>query len=156
MNKDAILDDYLSGIELLTRTVAGVTPEQATQRPIAGKWSTLEVVAHLADFEPIYADRIKRIVAMDRPLILAADENEFARNLQYHERELRDEVALIELTRRQLSRILRTMPDGAMSRVGIHSEIGVVTVEQLLHQAIRHIRHHAPFIEEKKRAMGVA
>lgn len=156
MNKDALLDDYLSGIPMLAETVAGFTREQALARPVAGRWSTLEVVAHLADFEPIYADRIKRIVAMDRPLILAADENAFARSLAYHERDLADEVALISLTRRQLARVRQSHSDAVLNRTGIHSEIGVVTVEQILQQAVRHIRHHAPFIHEKKIALGLA
>ena len=156
MDKSSLLTDYLNGIRLLTDAVAGFTRDQAIARPIAGKWSTLEVVAHLADFEPIYAERVKRIVAMDRPLILAADENAFARSLAYHERDLDDEVTLIASTRRQLAQILRSLPDDVLGRQGIHSEIGLVSVEQFLQQAVRHIRHHAPFIDEKKRALGIA
>jgi hypothetical protein len=36
---------------------------QLLARPIPRKWSTLEVVCHLADFEIVYADRIKRVIA---------------------------------------------------------------------------------------------
>jgi hypothetical protein len=156
MDKASLLTDYLNGIQLLTDAVSGFTREQAIARPIAGKWSTLEVVAHLADFEPIYAERVKRIVAMDRPLILAAEENDFARSLAYQERDLSEEVALIASTRRQLAQILRSFPDDVLARQGIHSEIGLVSAEQFVQQAIRHIRHHAPFIHEKKRALGIA
>jgi uncharacterized damage-inducible protein DinB len=156
MDKASLLTDYLNGIQLLTDAVSRFTREQAIARPIAGKWSTLEVVAHLADFEPIYAERVKRIVAMDRPLILAAEENDFARSLAYQERDLSEEVALIASTRRQLAQILRSLPDDVLARQGIHSEIGLVSAEQFVQQAIRHIRHHAPFIHEKKRALGIA
>jgi hypothetical protein len=156
MNKSPLLSDYLDGIQLLTDAVAGFTREQAVARPVAGKWSTLEVVAHLADFEPVYADRVKRIVAMDRPLILAADENAFARSLAYQERILADELAVIAATRRQLAQILRSLPDDVLGRQGVHSEIGLVSVEQIVQQAVRHIRHHAPFIHEKRRALGIA
>jgi hypothetical protein len=33
-----------------------MTREQLLARPVPGKWSTQEVVCHLADYEPIYAD----------------------------------------------------------------------------------------------------
>ena len=43
--------------ELLRNAVAGMTREQLVARPVPGRWSTLEVVCHVADFEPILADR---------------------------------------------------------------------------------------------------
>jgi hypothetical protein len=156
MTKDQLLDDYLAGIDILRGAVAGISREQAFARPIAGKWSTLEVAAHLADFEPIFADRIKRILALERPLLLAADEQPFAKSLAYHERDLPSEVELIALIRRQLAGILRAKPAEDFQRTGVHSHAGLVTVEQILTQATRHIEHHAPFIVEKKRAMGLA
>ena len=70
MESEAMIDAYLGGIEVLRLAVAGMTPEQLVARPVPGRWSTLEVVCHLADFEPIYADRMKRVIATDRPLLL--------------------------------------------------------------------------------------
>jgi hypothetical protein len=61
-----LIDDYLAGPPLLRQAVAGISREQFIARPIPGKWSTLEVVCHLADFEIVYADRIKRVVPLLR------------------------------------------------------------------------------------------
>ena len=72
-------------------------------RPVPGKWSTLEVICHLADFDPILADRIKRILAEDRPQLLGADEKRFAAALAYQERDPEEELALIAQTRSQLA-----------------------------------------------------
>ena len=47
-----LADQYLAGAKSLREAVKGMTREQLTARPIPGKWSTLEVVCHLADFEP--------------------------------------------------------------------------------------------------------
>jgi hypothetical protein len=151
-----ILEKYVNGIALLRAAVAGFSQSQWTARPVPGKWSTLEVVAHLSDFEPIYADRIKRIVASDRPLLMAADEEQFAQRLAYQERDLNTEVELIALTRRQLAQILRSLPAEIYERQGVHSEAGLVSVMHLLGQAARHIEHHVPFIIEKKKALGLA
>ena len=65
------IDDYLSGPALLRQAVAGMTQEQLVARPVPGKWSTLEVICHLADFEIVYADRINRPSGMNSVLRMA-------------------------------------------------------------------------------------
>lgn len=150
-----LIDDYLLGPRLLRDIVRGLTREQLTARPIAGKWSTLEVVCHLADFDPILADRMKRVIAEERPTLLGADENRFAAALAYHDRDLEEELTILDTTRSQLAKILRTLPDSALERVGVHNERGPRTLEQLLLTAIQHIPHHITFIDEKRRALNV-
>lgn len=150
-----MIDAYLAGVETLRRAVAGMTREQLTARPVPGKWSTLEVICHLADFEPIMADRMKRIIAEERPILLGANEKRFAAALAYHGREAEEEMAIIEQTRRQLARILCTLPEAALQLVGIHNECGPRTLEQMLTTATNHILHHVKFIEDKRRALGL-
>jgi hypothetical protein len=62
-----------------------MTVEQLRSRPVAGKWSTLEVVCHIADCEQFFADRMKRTVALDRPLLLGADGFRYPEPLRYQE-----------------------------------------------------------------------
>jgi uncharacterized damage-inducible protein DinB len=150
-----MIDSYLAGVSTLRQAVARMSRDQFLARPVSGKWSTLEVVCHLADFEPIYADRMKRIIAEDRPSLLGADEKRFAAALVYHERDLNEELDIIEKTRRQMARILRTLPAKALHRVGVHNERGPLTLEQMLKSGTNHIAHHVKFIEEKRRALGL-
>lgn len=150
-----LIDDYLLGPRLLRDIVRDLTREQLTARPIAGKWSTLEVVCHLADFDPILADRMKRVIAEERPTLLGADENRFAAALAYHDRDLEEELTILDTTRSQLAKILRKLPESALERVGVHNERGPRTLEQLLLTAIQHIPHHITFIDEKRRALNV-
>ena len=150
-----LVENYLAGVATLRNAVAGMTREQLVARPVPGKWSTLEVVCHLADFDPILADRMKRILAEDRPQLLGADEKRFAAALAYHQRDAEEELALIDQTRRQMARVLRTLPDRALARVGVHNERGPLTLEKLLTTAINHIPHHVKFIAEKRRALGL-
>ena len=58
---------------MLREAVAGMSQEQLIARPIPGKWSTLEVICHLADFEIVYADRIKRVIAENEPILFGGD-----------------------------------------------------------------------------------
>ena len=150
-----LLAEYEAGPAKLRAAVAGLTPEQLRARPVAGKWSVLEVVAHLADFEPIIADRLKRILALDKPLYMGADETRFVANLAYHDRDLEEELAVVDATRKQLARILRRIPADALQRSGVHSERGLQTAEAVLAGAGRHINHHLTFVMEKRKALGV-
>jgi hypothetical protein len=151
-----LIDAYLAGIQTLRTSVAGMTHEQLLARPVPGKWSTLEVVCHLADFDPIIADRMKRVIAEERPPLLGADEKRFAAALAYHDRDLEEELSIIEKTRRQMARILRKLPDEVLARVGVHNERGPRTLEQLLTGATGHIAHHVQFIMDKRRALGLS
>src|SRR5438552_3495260 len=102
-NLTALIDAYLAGPATLRQAVAGMSREQLLARPIPGKWSTLEVVCHLADFDPILADRMKRIIALDSPPLAGADENRFAATLAYHQRDLEEELAILAHTRSQMA-----------------------------------------------------
>ena len=119
-----LIDRYLDGGKALRQAVAGMTREQLLARPVAGKWSTQEVVCHIADFEPVFVDRMKRIIALDQPTFFGADENRFAAELAYHDREPEEELRLVVDTRSQMARILRRHPESVLERVGVHNEKG--------------------------------
>jgi uncharacterized damage-inducible protein DinB len=150
-----LIEQYLDGPRILRQAVAGMSREQVLARPVAGKWSTLEVVCHLADFDPILADRMKRVIAEEKPTLVGADENRFAAALAYHDRDLEEELTIIDKTRQQLARILRKLPASALERVGQHTERGPRTLEQLLTTTINHIPHHVKFIHEKRQSLGL-
>jgi hypothetical protein len=151
----ALIEEYLAGPGLLRRAVAGMTRDQLLARPVPGKWSTLEVVCHLADYEPIYADRMKRVIALDGPELLKGDPGRFAARLAYDRRGLEEELSLIELTRTQMAHILRGLPPEDFRRTGTHPRDGALTLENLLRRVTAHIPHHARFIEEKRRALSL-
>lgn len=144
---------YEQGTSELRSSVAGLSAEQLRSHPIRGKWSTLEVVCHLADCEQFFADRMKRTVAMDRPLLVGADGFRYPDSLQYQEHDLDEEVELVAITRQQMARILRLLPLNAWERSAIHTEVGLITLRQLVLHAINHLRHHLEFIAEKRAAM---
>jgi len=150
-----LTEEYLAGPQVLRRAVAGMNREQLQARPVPGKWSTLEVVCHIADFEPVLADRMKRVIAEERPALIGANEKSFAASLAYHDRDLEEELTIVDMTRRQLARILKTLPAEALQRVGVHNERGPRTLEALLTGAVQHIPHHVKFIVDKRRALGL-
>ncbi|MCH7685551.1 MAG: DinB family protein [Planctomycetes bacterium] len=67
MEIPSLIDDYATGPQKLRDAIAGMTPNEIDAVPVPGKWSTRQVVCHLADFEPVYADRMKHVIAEDQP-----------------------------------------------------------------------------------------
>ena len=148
-----LIEAYEAGTGLLRVAVDGMSLEQLLSRPVAGKWSTLEVVCHVADCEQFFADRMKRTVAMDRPLLLGADGFRYPEPLRYQDHDPGDELDLVAATRRQTARTLRLVAPDAWRRTAVHSETGLVTLRQLLLHAVNHLRHHLRFVAEKRAAL---
>jgi hypothetical protein len=80
----------------------------------------------------------------------------FAARLAYHDRQVEEELELIELIRVQVARILRTLKPEDFQRRGIHSESGPLTLDTLLQRITGHIPHHVRFIDEKRKALARA
>jgi hypothetical protein len=155
MKYQKMIEEYRAGPGSLRMSVAGFTREQLLARPIPGKWSALEVVCHVADFEIVYADRIKRIIAEEEPTIFGGDPEMFAARLAYQKRELEEELGVVEIVRRQVARILGDIAEQDFQRHGIHSEYGPLTLETILMRVTNHIPHHVRFVEEKRKALGI-
>lgn len=150
-----LLRRYEAGPAQLRAAVADLTTDQLLARPIAGTWSTHEVVCHLADSEMLFAERIKRILAEDRPPLLFADPQLFMPALAHATRDVPTEIDLITLVRRQITVILRAAPAESFAREGVNSQSGACTLEQVVAKAISHLEHHVRFIDDKRRALGV-
>jgi hypothetical protein len=98
---------------------------------------------------------MKRVIVEERPLLIGYDESRFTAGLAYHQSDLEEELGLLEGMRRQMARTLRAVPDSAWSRTGIHSERGLVTLEEMLRAEVEHVPHHLNHILDKRRAMGL-
>ncbi len=153
LGPDELIAAYERGIEHLRSAVAGMSQEQLLARPIPGKWSTLEVVSHIASTEIYLTDRIERTIALERPLLIGVDERPYPERLNFQAFDLADELALFAALRRHVVRILRMQPTEAWQRTAIHSETGLVTLRQLVLHAVRHVQHHLSFIAEKRAAL---
>jgi uncharacterized damage-inducible protein DinB len=154
MEPARLIDEYLAGPRVLRTAVEGMSEEQLDAVPVPGKWSTRQVVCHLADFEPIYADRMKRVIAEEQPTFFGGDPDVFAARLAYAARDVEEELRLIEAVRGQLGRILRTLSAADFHREGIHSQDGPLSLRTLLERVTRHLPHHVQFIQAKRAALG--
>jgi hypothetical protein len=155
-NISALLEAYAGGAQLLRQAVTTVTPANLDARPIPGKWSIREVVCHLADAEIVYADRMKRVLAVDHPTLFEADPNRFVPALFCSHRPIDQELDVLKAVRTHMLPILRSCDAAAFQRTGLHSLDGPMTLQTLLERITRHIPHHIAFIEEKLKASAAA
>jgi uncharacterized damage-inducible protein DinB len=150
-----LIHAFLDGPLQVNRVVSDLTAEQLQARPVPGRWSTLEVVCHLVDSDQAWCHRMKRVIAEERPLIIGYDETRFASTLSYEQHDLQEELALLEGMRRQMARILSGLPDETWSRTCVHTERGLMTLEEMLEAEVEHIPHHVRHVLEKRKALGL-
>jgi uncharacterized damage-inducible protein DinB len=155
MHHQELIDAYLSGPELVQQAVQGMSEEQLNAKPVAGKWSTRQVVCHLADFEPIYADRMKRVIAEQCPTFFGGDPDTFAARLAYEQRSVAAELSFLSAIRQHVAAILAELKADDFQRIGNHIEAGRMTLEDLLRNIGNHVPHHVGFIGEKRKSLGI-
>jgi uncharacterized damage-inducible protein DinB len=153
MNRD-LIESFAAGGDILRRAVQELSRDDLFARPGPGDWSIHEVVIHMADSDEIAIDRMKRTVTEDNPPLLYADETAYIARLLPHEQSLDDALTLIEVGRRQWSRVLRKLPDQAFSRTGTHNRKGVLTLGEMVANYTKHLEHHLIFLKAKRERLG--
>ena len=152
------IDKYEQGAEHLTQAIRGLTHEDLLAAPPdgpnLGKWTIQQVVIHLMDSDLISIDRMKRLIAMENPLLVGYDENLFIKHLMPEEQSVEDAVTILQLAFKNFARVLRKLPDEAFERRGTHNERGPVTLGEYLRHMVGHMEHHLKFIHAKRAAMG--
>ncbi len=148
MNQE--IDHYESAVATLRAAVAGLSRVQLRAHPIPGTWSLHQIAVHLTDCEQVFGDRIKRVVAESNPPLMSFDENLWMQNLAIDSRPTEESLDLLDLNRRQIARILRELPPTAFARTGIHSEIGSMSLSEILAKANWHFEHHMKFVHQKR------
>lgn len=150
MEPTQLTDAYHAGLNTLDQALQGLTTEHSRTRPADGSWTIHEILCHLADTEALFAERLRRVLTEDRPLLPVADPDACMRHLACDQRILEEEVTLIHAIRQQMTRILRAQPPEAWTRIGIHSQAGEQTLTQLVQKAINHLPHHLTFLKSKR------
>jgi hypothetical protein len=96
-----------------------------------GKWSIREVVQHLADSELVGGFRLRMVMSHDRPALLGYDQDLWASRLRYRDVDVRDAFEQFTALRRANLRIWQQLSPAELGRVGIHSERGEESLEQM-------------------------
>lgn len=138
--------------KVLKTLLADVDQETLAWKPAADRWSIGEILAHLAEIEQVYSQRVQRIVTEDSPALEKYDQNRAATEGRYSRPDPEDSLASFIEIREGTLAFLSMLPPGAAGRTGRHSELGPVTLSELLHEQASHDLGHLRQIAELYRA----
>jgi hypothetical protein len=131
----------------LAALVETMTDAQMVAREAEGKWAIRDVLQHLADTELATGWRIRLVLAQDRPVLTAYDQDLWAEHLHYDRAEPAKALEEFKVLRRaNLGLIQQATPEG-LRRVGIHAERGEQTLDQIVRLTAGHDLLHLRQIE---------
>jgi len=137
-----LIDQYRDGYAEVMAALEGVTDADLDCRPAPGKWTSREIVHHLADSEMTSAIRLRRLIAEDNPVIVGYDQEQFARVLKY-DRPIAASLSAFKAARETTTEILELLTEAEWARTGTHSESGAYSVSMWLEIYAAHAHGHA-------------
>jgi len=140
----ALIQHYRDGYRAVAEALARI-PENEMDlcRDPGDTWSPRRIVHHLADSEMTSALRLRRLIAEERPEIMAYDEQLWANSLYYDERPIGPSLDALAAARASTADILSRLTEAQWAREGTHSEVGGYSVETWLEIYAAHARDHA-------------
>ncbi|MDP9245509.1 MAG: DinB family protein [Chloroflexota bacterium] len=116
------------------------TPDERLRAVRIGEWTAKEVIGHIADMADVFAERVRRCAAEDRPALASVDQD--AINAERKNNEA-DPMALSKRLHAAHGEIVRLLQrPGVGDRLGIHAERGPVSAGWLGAYQSRHSHEH--------------
>jgi len=149
----AVLGDR-APLDVLAELPAWLEAQVATlddaelRRPEApGKWSVLQVTAHLLDAEIVHSHRTRRIAAEKDPIIEAYDQDAWVREFDHANADLGVTLHALSALRTANLRHWSRLTPAQLERAGTHKERGRETAAHYLKLAAAHDLVHRRQVE---------
>jgi uncharacterized damage-inducible protein DinB len=137
--------------EALRDMIRGVDARVLARPEAAGRWSVTAVIAHLVDSELVWSNRLRFVLAEDRPTFVGYDQDRWAARLGYADRDATRELALFEAVRASNLALLEAADEADLERAGVHPERGEETVEHMIRLYAGHDLVH---LAQARRILG--
>jgi hypothetical protein len=140
--RQKLVAQYKDGYRAVADALAGITDAELDARPAPGKWSTREIVHHLADSEMTSAIRFRNLIATDDVAIVGYDQEVFAKRLHY-DRPIAASLAAFKAARETTAELLDRLSEADWKREGTHTEHGRYGMDTWLNIYGIHAHDHA-------------
>ena len=137
---------------IIEKILYSATQEQLHWKPAMDRWSISEVLAHLVDIERVFHERARKMVEEENPALEAYDQNVAYQAGKYSGGKAVEHLHEFCHERDRSVSWLRYLPVKVATRTARHSEIGAITLDQLLHEWAFHDLGHIRQISELLRA----
>ncbi len=130
------------GAQAMGRVVA-LIPDSSLDLSIAeGRFTPREVIAHLADWEPILRHRIEAALAQPGILIAVYDEEQMAIDHAYQLSNVKEQLALFIAERTKTVELVRSLNDADRLVPYQHPESGTMKVQDQIDMLLGHDLYH--------------
>lgn len=116
-------------------------------KPSPDDWSVHELVVHIADSEANSYGRGRKAIVEPGSTVMAYDEAQWAKTLNYHERSADDALELFKWLRGTTYQLLCTLPESVWAHTIEHPENGTMTLDDWLDVYERHVPEHIAQME---------
>lgn len=131
----------------IARLIKGKNAVRLRRAPAPGKWSVVQIVAHLAETELVLAWRYRIIAEKNGVVIESFEQDVWALNSQYASSDLRSMLALFTTVRAANIAFLNGLPPKRWKNYGMHRERGKETIAHLVRMEAGHDLNHLRQIE---------
>ncbi len=131
----------------IAKLLKGKSRAQLAKRPGPGKWSVVEILAHLADAEVAIGWRLRQILSTDGVELAAYDQDAWASTFNYAKRDPHNSMAAYAAARGANVLLLKAVPRKLWENAGLHSERGRESVAHMMQLAAGHDLNHEMQIE---------
>jgi tRNA-binding protein len=131
----------------LRELIAGRTVDDLSHTPEPGRWSVVQILAHLADAEVVAGWRLRSILACDGVPLQPFDQDAWAATFRYADTDPFESCQLFEVNRAALLALLRRVDRTRYANYGMHAERGRETIAHLIRLYAGHDLNHLRQIE---------
>lgn len=136
----------------IAASVSGLSEKVLCYKPAPNKWSILEILAHLADMEILYAYRMRQMMADDKPVIAPINQDQWAARLGYLHESVPELLALYGLNRHHNLNLLRRLKPEDLGKSAFHPELQrTVSLAEYVQMMGKHGPNHLAQIESLKK-----
>jgi hypothetical protein len=131
----------------LGRLISRASKQRLAKRPAPGKWSTNEILAHLAECEVVFGYRLRTILGAPGSPIHGFDQDKWAAAGNYAARDAKKSLALFRAVRAANLDLLHGLTPEQWKHSGLHSERGEESIELIAKLIAGHDLNHLGQIE---------
>jgi hypothetical protein len=142
------IEIYGDAYRLLAEALQEFPRQMWQARPAEDMWTIHEIIVHIADSEANSYVRCRRFIAEPGLAVMAYDEGQWAKALDYHSRSAETALELFRWLRQSSYDLIHTLPEETWDNQVYHPEQGMISLDDWLDTYAAHVPDHIAQMRE--------
>jgi len=142
------IESYGQAFDLLEAALNRFPIESWHYRPATDRWTIHEIIIHITDSEANSYIRCRRFIFEPGEALMAYDENQWAKVLDYAGQSMDVSLELFRWLRQASYELIQNIPEEVWRHEAYHPENGTMTMDDWLDTYESHVRNHIAQMEE--------